>query len=257
MLEKIQAFAREAGALLLSARDIRSVTEEKTSCADLVTKYDRAVEALLRQKLLSLLPGAEFLGEEETAHQVNGGGDVFIVDPIDGTTNFVYGYRHSCISIGLLRRGEMALGVVYNPYADEMFCAEHGAGAFLNGSRLRVAPEPLERSLLLFGSALYDPDCRKATLGIFSALFGQVMDVRRQGSAALDLCYIAASRAGAFFECRLCPWDFAAGSLLVQEAGGLCTALDGSPLRRLEKCSVAAGNSENHRRLTALARQYL
>ena len=139
MLEEIISVVREAGELVLAARDVSARTHEKTSAADLVTEYDVAVENFLREKLLALLPKAVFFGEEEAGPADPGKGWAFIVDPIDGTANFVRGLQQSAISVGLAKDGVVEYGVVYDPYKNEMFSAKRGGGAFLNGAPVHVS----------------------------------------------------------------------------------------------------------------------
>lgn len=243
MLEAISAITREAGAILLSAKDVAQSVHEKSSQRDLVTKYDLMVQRFLRRELLQLLPQAGFLGEEEeNTEDLSHLEWLFIVDPIDGTTNFIQGYRNSCVSVGLAHNGEMELGVVYNPYDGELYTAQRGRGAALNGIPIHCADHSLDRSLLIFGSALYYRELVPETLRLFNAAFPLVQDIRRFGSAALDLCYLAAGKAGVFFEGRLCPWDYAAGSLIAREAGCLVSQLDGTPPDLLRKSSLLAGS---------------
>ncbi len=208
-----------------------------------MTKYDLMVQEYLRKTLLELLPEAGFLGEEGD-HRENPRRRewLFIVDPIDGTTNFIQGFHNSCVSIGLARNGVMEYGVVCNPYDGELYAARRGGGAFLNGKPIRCRDNPLDHSLLIFGSALYYRELVPETLRLFNAAFPLVQDIRRFGSAALDLCYLAAGKAGAFFEARLCPWDYAAGSLIAEEAGCKLSQIDGSPLDLYDKCGVLAGS---------------
>lgn len=246
MYKAIAQIVREAGSLMRNARDIESSVREKTSHFDLVTRYDTMVQEQLKEKLLAAYPDAGFFGEEEAEHNIRGKRAVFIVDPIDGTTNFVRSLHHSCISVGLLVDGQMEYAAVYNPYYDELFTAQRGQGAFLNGKPLHVTGASLAESLVLFGSAIYYRETIPATVRFMEEIFPATSDFRRGGSAALDLCYLAAGRVDLFFECCLQPWDYAAGSLIVQEAGGIVTALTGDPLRFFEKCSVAAGNPNNY-----------
>lgn len=253
MYEQIAKITARAGKIMLQAHDIDKSVREKSSHCDLVTKYDTAVQEFLRRELLSAFPDAGFFGEEEQAHDIAGKRSYFIVDPIDGTTNFIRGLHHSCVSVGLMEDGCMEYAAVFNPYFDELFTAKRGEGAFLNGRRLRVTQAPLSESIVLFGSAIYYRETIPATLRLVEALFPATLDFRRGGSAALDLCYVAAGRADVYFECCIRAWDYAAGSLIAQEAGALVTALDGAPLRFDDRCSVAAGNPVNHAELTALA----
>ncbi len=253
MYENIARIVKEAGQIILQAGDIESSVQEKSSPCDLVTKYDPLVEEYLRRELLAAYPEAGFFGEEEQEHEINGKSSVFIVDPIDGTTNFIRRLHHSCISAGLLKDGRMEYAAVYNPFLDELFTARRGGGAYLNGKPLHVTTPCLENSLVLFGSAIYYRETVPATLRFVQELFPRVLDFRRGGSAALDLCYLAAGKADLFFECCLQPWDYAAGSLILQEAGGIVTSLHGTPLRFFERCSVAAGNPTNHSALLELS----
>ena len=242
MLDKLISIVRAAGELI--PRDLHTGLSvvEKTGPRDLVTKYDALVQERLQTDLLRLLPQAGFMGEEGFH-----AGDwqryewLFIVDPIDGTTNFIQGIPNSSVSVGLMHNGQIEYGVVFNPFTGELFSARRGGGSFRNGRRLRVEDRPLSHSLLLFGSAVYYPELIETTLRLFGLCFPLAQDVRRFGSAALDLCDFAAGRAGAFFECRLCPWDYAAGSLIAEEAGVKVTKLDGSPLGFFAKGSVLAG----------------
>ncbi len=253
MLKELCDLVQRAGQIILSARNVEESVREKTSPCDLVTKYDLLVQEFLRKELLSLLPEAGFLGEEgdssvDPAEQEW----LFIVDPIDGTTNFVQGYHNSCVSVGLAHKGRVQYGVVFNPYDGELYSAEVGKGAFLNGRPIRCQDHPLDHSLLIFGSALYYRELVPETLRLFQLAFPLVQDVRRFGSAALDLCYLAAGRAGVFFECRLCPWDYAAGSLIAREAGCLVTQLNGTELDLLHKSSVLAGSPSAYHALFRL-----
>lgn len=254
LLPKIAAAAREAGAIMLDAEADKSV-ETKSGRKDLVTRYDREIQRFLEDRLLSLLPGSGFLGEEEIGHASHAERDyLYIVDPIDGTTNFVKCCNHSCVSIGLAHKGEIVLGVIFNPYRDELFTAVKDGGAFLNGNALHLLDNTPEDALFLMGASPYYRELNNVTFAIARELFDRCLDMRRSGSAALDLCDVAAGRAGCFFECRLSPWDFAAGSLIVRESGGVVTDLTGKPLPLTQKRSVAAGSAECHKTLLQAAK---
>lgn len=254
MLNALSKIVRQAGEIILSARDVEAGVREKTSPRDLVTSYDLQVQAFLHRELLKLLPQAAFLGEEAevSPEEIQNAEWLFIVDPIDGTTNFVQGFHNSCVSVGLARRGVMEYGLVYNPYDGELYAARRGQGAALNGVPIHCRDHPLDRSLLIFGSALYYRELVPETLRLFNLAFPLVQDIRRFGSAALDLCYLAAGRAGAFYECRLCPWDYAAGALIAEEAGCKVSQLNGTPLDLFQKSSVLAGSPTAYRSLYAL-----
>ena len=245
MLEEIISIVREAGKLILDARDVPARTHEKTSAADLVTEYDVAVEDFLRQRLLALLPEAVFFGEEEAGPAHPEQGWAFIVDPIDGTTNFVRGLQQSAISVGLAKDGTVEYGVVYDPYKNEMFSAKRGGGAFLGVTPIHVSDKPLSEGIFAMGTALYRPEYFPPTMRLTQQLFARSCDFRRMGSAALDLCAVACGRVEAFFEYSLSPWDYAAGSLLVTEAGGAACTLEGEALPVVRRCSVWASNRVN------------
>ena len=255
MLDKIISIVREAGRLIPADAHAELAVAEKSGPRDLVTKYDALVQQHLQTRLLALLPQAGFMGEEGFH-----AGDwqryewLFIVDPIDGTTNFIQGIPNSSVSVGLMHNGQIEYGVVFNPFTGELFSARRGGGSFRNGRRLRVEDRPLSHSLLLFGSAVYYPELIETTLRLFGLCFPLAQDVRRFGSAALDLCDLAAGRAGAFFECRLCPWDYAAGSLIAREAGCLVTQTDGTPIDLFRKCGILAGSPTAYKELLQVFR---
>lgn len=245
MLEQIMDVVRRAGEMVLSAHDIAAGTHEKTSAADLVTEYDLAVEAFLKRELPPLCPGAIFYGEEEAENADPSRGWAFIVDPIDGTTNFVRGLRQSAISVALARDGQVEYAVVFDPYKNEMFSARRGGGAFLNGAPIRVSDKPLAEGIFGMGTAIYRREYLEPTMRVTEQLFRRACDFRRLGAAALDLCDVACGRVELFFEYSLCPWDFAAGSLIITEAGGHISTLQGGPLVLTERCSVWASNDVN------------
>ena len=245
MLEQIMDVVRRAGEMVLSAHDIAAGTHEKTSAADLVTEYDLAVEAFLKRELPPLCPGAIFYGEEEAENADPSRGWAFIVDPIDGTTNFVRGLRQSAISVALARDGQVEYAVVFDPYKNEMFSARRGGGAFLNGAHIHVSGKPLAEGIFGMGTAIYRREYLEPTMRVTEQLFRRACDFRRLGAAALDLCDVACGRVELFFEYSLCPWDFAAGSLIITEAGGHISTLQGGPLALTERCSVWASNDVN------------
>ena len=255
MYQAMHSIVLQAGQRLLEATDIGSTVESKGLPCDLVTAYDRRVQEDLQENLLKAYPDAGIYAAEGDLRDISGKRRYFIIDPIDGTTNFIRGLHHSCISVGLWDEDHIEAAAVYNPYAGELFTAQRGKGAFLNGSPLQVTQAPLEESLVLFGSAIYYRETVPATLRFVEELFPKVLDFRRGGSAALDLCYLAAGKADLFFECCLRPWDYAAGSLIVTEAGGVVSALDGTPLRFEDRCSVAAGNLSNYPALMEVSKK--
>ncbi len=240
MLWKVTELARQAGAMMRAADRIE--TRNKSGPADFVTQYDERIERFLQERLAALRPGAQFLGEE-SAHAVDPNEPLWIVDPIDGTTNFIRGFSQSAVSICYCDGGRRRLGVIYDPYTDELFFAEAGCGAFLNGEPIRVSDRPAAEGIAIFGTAAYTREHADATFLLARRLFDRTLDVRRFGAAVLDFCHIAAGRAELFCERVLSPWDFAAGALIVQEAGGVVTRLDGAPLPLTEKSSVFCANA--------------
>lgn len=245
MLEKIIPIVRQAGEIVLSAHDVWSQTHEKSSAADLVTEYDLAVERFLKDKLPPLMPGSLFFGEEEKENASPLTGWVFIVDPIDGTTNFVRGLKQSAISVALAHDGAVEYGVVYDPYKDEMFSAKRGGGAFLNARPIHVSQRPLSEGVFGMGTAIYDRQFLAPTMRVTEQLFRRSCDFRRLGAAALDLCGVACGRLDLFFEYSLSPWDHAAGGLILTEAGGVISTLEGAPMDYARRCSVWASNQVN------------
>lgn len=241
-LEQIEKLMRECGALLKGATRTPDMVTAKEGHANFVTTYDKMVQEKIREGLLKILPEAAFVGEEEDCHAGIHEGYAFVVDPIDGTTNFIRDYKQSCISVGLLNDGKQVLGAVYNPYYDEMFTAIKGEGAYLNGERIRVSSFPVSQGIVIFGTAPYYPELNKRSFEMAYDYFQKSLDIRRSGSAAIDLCSIAAGRAEVFFELRLSPWDYAAGSLIVREAGGTVTTVEGDEICFDRPCSILATN---------------
>ncbi len=241
MLDEIVTVVKKCGDIILFADGAERNVSSKEGRANFVTKYDVAVQAYLEEELLKILPEAVFIGEEGEHSKAIGEGYAFIVDPIDGTTNFIKNYHRSCVSVGLALHGTMEIGVVYNPYSNEMFYAQRGRGAFLNGQPLHVSSNRLEEGLVCFGTSPYYAELIDQTFDLVKTLHRASLDVRRSGSAALDLCDIASGRCELFFECRLSPWDYAAGSLIVQEAGGRIGRMDGTGISLDKGCSVLAG----------------
>ncbi len=228
LLAAMEAAEREAAVLVMHAHGI--LAECKSGHRDVVTEYDRRVQALLVERLGAVCPGARFFCEENDRHDDLHAETVFIIDPIDGTMNFVRGMNHSCISIACHRSGEPAAAAVYNPYMDEMFTAVRGGGAFLNGRSIHASDAPLSETIVCCGTAPYREDLTGETFRMLERAYRLSLDIRRQGSAELDLCSVAAGRAGAYCELSISLWDYAAGSLIVREAGGRCSRADGSPL---------------------------
>lgn len=239
---KICEVVRKCGETVKYADREKLDIDAKSGQANFVTEYDRKVQEQLREELLAIVPDATFIGEEGENEAFSEKGKFFIVDPIDGTTNFIKDYHVSSISVALIVDNKPEIAVVYNPYLNEMFWAERGHGAFCNETKLHVSNQPLENGVVLFGTAPYYEELSKKSFELAYSYFQQALDIRRSGSAALDLCSIAAGRAELYFELRLSPWDYAAGMLIVEEAGGVVTDVDGNEVVFDRPCSVLARN---------------
>jgi len=229
ILEAAETIAREAGELLRAFVG-ESLDVRLKGAVDLVTRADRASEERILSAIRERFPAHEILAEESGGAQaLRPGQTLWVVDPLDGTTNFAHGVPIWSVSIGVLRDGKPAVGVVHDPMRDECFTAVRGGGAFLNGRPIRVsAARELDRALLVTG---FPYDIRTSpvnNLDHFARFMLRSRAVRRLGSAALDLAWVAAGRFDAFWELKLHPWDLAAGLLLVTEAGGETSRFDGS-----------------------------
>jgi myo-inositol-1(or 4)-monophosphatase len=223
--------ARDAGRLL-AERFGRKIEISNKSEIDLVTESDLASERLIIDRIKTHYPRHSILAEESgitEARDDDAQSDWrWIIDPLDGTTNYAHGYPCFCVSIGLAHKGKLELGVVYDPIRDEMFAAERGQGASLNGRRIRVSPTMNLSAALLCTGFPYDVRQRNEFARHFASFIMHAQGVRRDGAAALDLAYVAAGRFDGFWEEGLKPWDVAAGALIVAEAGGRITHYDGS-----------------------------
>lgn len=243
LINKICLLVKDCGNVMLGADRDKMAIDTKSGIADLVTEYDTKIQDMLFKGLTEILPEAKFIGEEGSTDVLTSEGYYFVVDPIDGTTNFIKDYHYSAISVALLKDGVVEAGVVYNPYLNDMFYAIRGCGAFCNEKQIKVSAEPLNNALVLFGTSPYDKALSDKTFQLASQYLGECLDVRRSGSAALDLCSVAAGRAELYFELQVSPWDFAAGKLIVEEAGGVVTTMDGEELSFRGKTSIMAKNS--------------
>ena len=238
--------AREAGAFLMPYFRRRVAIEYKGE-ADLVTEADRGSEALIRSRIKSLWPDHDILGEEEGLTDT-GSEYRWYVDPLDGTTNFAHSFPVFCVSLGLGHRGKRIAGVVYDPTRDEMFTAEQGSGAFLNQEPIRVSKiAKLKESLVATGF----PSRKRhnnPNIHFYHQITLRSHGIRRAGSAALDLCYVAAGRLDGFWEFNLNPWDTAAGVLIVEEAGGRVSGFNGAPFQ-INSNETLASNGLLHEQL--------
>ncbi|MDR2861819.1 MAG: inositol monophosphatase [Syntrophobacterales bacterium] len=243
-LESVIDIARKAGQLLREKFDQPHDIEYKGRI-NLVTEADHASEALIMAEIQSRYPHHDILTEESAA--ITRGSDFcWVIDPLDGTTNYAHGYPVFCVSVALAKKGEVCFGAVYNPMLDEMFYGERGNGAFLNGKQIHVsATADMLKSLLATGFPYDIRDSRENNMNYFYAMATEVQAVRRAGAAALDMAYVAAGRFDGFWELKLMPWDTAAAWLLIEEAEGVVTDLYGKPFH-LQSPHALASNGHIH-----------
>lgn len=218
MLDKLRSLVREAGQIVLGGY---SVIDNKGSDSNMVTDSDSAVQSFLVDGLKQLFLDIDFICEE-VSDKPNSAQREFtaVIDPIDGTSNFVRGMNLSAISVAVLHYGKPWLGVVYLPFTDEMFAAEARRGAFLNGKPIHVSDRSRNASCMATAWSLYDKSLAGVCFDICQEAYPQIDDLRRLGACALELCYLACGRCELYFEIRVFPWDFAAGVLIIREAGG-------------------------------------
>ncbi|MCD8381412.1 MAG: inositol monophosphatase [Clostridiales bacterium] len=223
---------------------------------DFVTQADLAVQDTLRGLLRFRWPGIGFLAEEDAARPAERDRPLWILDPIDGTNNLIHGFRESAVSLALWDGGRTVMGVVYNPFQDETFSATLGRGARCNGRPIQVSDRPdLAHSLAIFGTSPYEKERADLVFQRAKAVYLRTEDLRRGGSAALELCKVAAGRAELYFEYDLKPWDYAAGQLILREAGGACTDLAGGALPVTENADLLATNRRVHAEALEVLRQ--
>lgn len=251
-LERAVAIAHEAGSLLRHYFERRVHVEYKGDF-DLVTEADRASEKLIVERLKQSFPDHAILAEEGSGHESKSEYKWY-VDPLDGTTNFAHGYPVYNVTLALEKGGELIAGVIFDPSRDELFTCEKGAGAYLNGARIRVSQTPR------IGASLFSTGfpSRRRHLDVNIHFYYQLAmashGVRRGGAAAIDLAYVACGRLDGYWEFGLSPWDMAAGKLLVAEAGGVCRDMRGEP-HRLTSPHILADNGTVHDEVVALFSQ--
>lgn len=255
MLQLAIDAALEAGQFLRrSVGKVLHVERKAGQETNLVTEIDKKSEAMIITKIKNRYPQHDFLGEESGSHEAKSEYK-WIIDPLDGTTNFTHGLPIFSVSIGLEHEGQIILGVVYDPNSEELFTAEKGTGAFLNGKRMQVSGVPrLIESLIVTGFPYNVRENPYNAVQHFTNFLSEAQAVRRLGSAALDLCYVAAGRFEGFWEVTLNPWDMAAGVLLVEEAGGKFTDFKGFPSTVYNK-NVLATNGLVHEQMVEVLRR--
>lgn len=212
--------------------------------ADFVTEVDTKVQSFVQQKLYELYPQVQFMGEEKSNEEIDPTAPVWILDPVDGTTNLIRDYKCSAVSLALFENREPVIGIVFDPYKNELFSARKGEGCFLNGKRVYVSKvENMNQSLVAIGTSPYYKEMADENFDIFRKIFKDCMDVRRSGSAAIDLAHVACGRIDCYLERRLKIWDYAAGMLLVREAGGCVLDYQGNDAADSAVADILAGNA--------------
>lgn len=254
MLTIARRAAEEAGKILqLGQRQLDQIQVEEKGRGDLVSVVDRRAEEVIKNVLLDKFPQHDFLGEESGETRAAAGESEFcwVIDPLDGTTNFLHGLPQFAVSIGLLKRGQPELGVVYNPMTEEWFTAARGDGAQLNGRRLRVSGlRDGSRAIAATGFPFRYPELLTRQYALLASVMQEIADVRRLGSAALDLCFVAANRLDGYFEMGIKPWDICAGLLIAREAGAIVSDFGGGQAM-LDRGEIVAGNIYLHKILLA------
>lgn len=254
MLKQTIDIVRRASGLMMS-RDF--AIEQKCGTENIVTSSDIEVQEFLCRELAMLIPGCGFICEEEGVMDPDKE-FVWVIDPIDGTANYARGIDHCAISVGLRHKNEVILGVVYSPSRNEMYWAEKGKGAFCNGKKIHTSGRSFEDAILCTAMSTYRKEYADVCSDIIMEAFHQCNDVRRFGAASVELCFLAAGLCELYFEMRLQPWDYAAGMLILNEAGGVISSLDGKEPRFDGPDLVCAANdTANHARLLSIIQKHL
>lgn len=245
------SIAREAGQLLRQGATQQKAVSRKSSTIDLITEYDQAAEALISDQLRRAFPDHQLVAEEGSQNHRAASSFTWYVDPLDGTSNFAHGFPVFAVSMALYQESHPLIGVIYDPLRDECFTAVAGGGAYLETvdmkQRLQVSgAATLLESLLATGFPYDRHHSQQDNLAQFGAFLKKAQGIRRAGAAALDMAYVAAGRFDGYWEYKLNSWDIAAGWLLVKEAGGRVSAIDGRPFQLAEKVSLVASNGHIH-----------
>ena len=243
ILSHVIALAEKAGRMMADSRPVISTI--KGTKENYATEADEKIQQFLENELLALLPGSSFMGEEQ--HRYSKSNLLWIVDPIDGTVNYARGIPISVVSIALVENGKTVLGIVHNPYMKETFHAEYGEGAFLNDSQIYVSDIDWNRCIVSTAWCAYEKEMAPASFRISERLHSECSDIRRLGTAAYEMCLLAKGSIDVYFEMMLRPWDYAAASLIVTEAGGFCSSLHGD-IDLFDECPVLAANTEENLR---------
>jgi len=252
-LYEVLEIAKKVGQIQLNGLPERRTIHYKSEI-DLVTEVDKECEEILVNFIKTKFPDHDII-TEETKFKLKGSPYCWLIDPLDGTTNYAHGYPVFCVSLALQYEGEVVLGVVYDPTRDELFWAQEGEGAYLNGKKIRVSDvKKLSESLLATGFP-YDLKRDPANnLDHFVNMIFEAQAIRRDGSAALNLCYVASGRFDGFWELKLKPWDVAAGALIVKEAGGMVSDFEGNPFDPFH-LEVVASNGHIHEQMLSVLKR--
>jgi len=241
IFDQIEQIVIQAGSLIEGVQGVNELTA-KEGHSNFVTKYDSMVQKFLIEHFRLLLPDAGYLGEEDGyAETIAGTEMLFIIDPIDGTSNFIFGFQCSAISVALSFDQKIQYGIVYNPFRHELFTAVRGQGAFLNHKQIHVQDRSLSEGLTHFGGAPYYQALKKWTYSMQEAVSHHTIDLRELGAASIGICYVACNRCVAYASPLLCTWDYAAAGLILTESGGVLSDMDKSPLFLQNKTSVIGG----------------
>ena len=252
--EKTIAIVKEVSHIMTEAN---FEVSEKGGQTNIVTTADVETQRALHQALSALLPDSGFFCEEEDLID-NNKEYVWIIDPIDGTMNFSRGIGECAISVALLHNGTPVVGVVYNPFQNEIYAAEKGRGATKNGKPIHVSDAPFEKALFCTAMSTYRKEFAKTCFDIIEEAYWQCNDIRRFGTSAVELCYMAAGKCELYYEMRLFPWDYAAAGLIFTEAGGILTGFAGGPIPYDRPSPLIGANTqENYDRLSAIVHRHM
>lgn len=248
-IEKILPVIQEVADKYLTREDSQNITVKGDS--NFVTEVDTNIEKAMKERLSALYPAIQFMGEESDNQNIDFSHPLWILDPVDGTSNLIHDFHNSSMSLALAVEKQVVFGVIYHYSTKEYFYAKKGEGAFVNGLPIQVSnTTDLSRSLVSFGTSPYD----KATLGeknceTLKQIFFLCEDIRRIGSAAIELAYVAAGRVDVYLERNLKPWDYAAAIIIIEEAGGIITDYQGQPIDISKPCDILASNKVIHAKL--------
>ena len=248
-IETILPIIQEVADKYLTREDSQHITVKGDS--NFVTEVDLNIEKAMKERLSALYPEIQFMGEEKDNSEIDFSNPVWILDPVDGTSNLIHDFQNSSMSLALAVEKQVVFGVIYHYSTKEYFYTKKGEGAFVNDTPIHVScTTELSRSLVSFGTSPYD----KATLGeknceTLKQIFFLCEDIRRIGSAAIELAFVAAGRVDIYLERNLKPWDYAAAMVIIQEAGGIITDYQGQPINISKPCDILAGNKVVHEKL--------